>query len=77
MTRHKTPPFDGGISCGCSGSSRTFGLMNTGAMFQTVMDSVVARHHLSAAFCKVYVDDLLIHSPSWEEHLGHVEKLNE
>ena len=46
----------------------TFGLRNSGATFQRVMDSILG----DLPFCVVYVDDILIFSNSHEEHAYHL-----
>ncbi|XP_066947035.1 uncharacterized protein [Macrobrachium rosenbergii] len=43
----------------------TFGLRNAGVTFQHLMDSILG----DLDFCVCYVDDILIFSRSWEEHL--------
>ena len=51
-----------------------FGLMNAPPMFQRVM------HHAlqgTESFAAVYMDDILIHSATDEEHLTHVAKILE
>lgn len=49
-----------------------FGLRNATAEFQRVVDRELAAAGLSHC-AKVFVDDLLIHSDSFAEHLKHVE----
>ena len=42
-----------------------FGVRNTPAIFQTLMDRVLQGKQ---GFVRVYMDDLVIFSDSWEEH---------
>ena len=46
-----------------------FGLFGAPAMFQRLMDRVLRPH---AAFAAAYLDDVIIHSDSWAQHLRHV-----
>ena len=46
-----------------------FGLQGAPATFQRVMDHLVSS---IAEFCVAYLDDLVIFSSSWEEHIDHV-----
>ncbi|MDB5851806.1 MAG: hypothetical protein JWP29_5558 [Rhodoferax sp.] len=48
-----------------------FGLKNAPAVFQRLMDEVVGNLRWVAAL--VYIDDLLIYSDTWKEHLEHVD----
>ncbi len=48
--------------------------MNAPAAFQMRMDEAINRHNLSEV-CKVYIDNLLIFSSSFEEHLEHLERV--
>jgi hypothetical protein len=48
-----------------------FGLKNATNNFTTTMSEVF--EDLRDKFLKVFVDDLNIHSESWEEHLQHLE----
>ena len=50
-----------------------FGMKNAPATFQRMMNSVTA----GLNFCHVYIDDVLICSSSWEEHLEHLDTLFE
>jgi hypothetical protein len=49
----------------------TFGLRNVGSTFQRLMDRVLAR----LAFAFVYLDDIIIASPSMEQHQQDVEEV--
>ena len=48
-----------------------FGVCNAPAVFQTLMDGVVRGLE---SFCRVYMDDLVIYSNSWIEHMTHEDK---
>ena len=47
-----------------------FGLKNAGACFQKVMDDALA-HHFNA---KCYINDVLIYSTTFEQHLAHIRQ---
>lgn len=47
-----------------------FGLKNAPGVFETCMDRALQDHGLTG-FCRAYIDDLLIHSASFEEHVQH------
>ena len=47
-----------------------FGLVNATSTFQHLMDSVIEGMH---EFCAAYMDDILIYSGGWKEHLRHVD----
>ena len=47
----------------------SFGLFGAPAMFQRLMDRVLHPH---AAFTAAYLDDVIIHSDSWAQHLRYV-----
>ena len=48
-----------------------FGLTNAPATFQRLMDSVLG--HLGVEYVLVYLDDVLIFSRTFEEHLAHID----
>jgi hypothetical protein len=48
-----------------------FGIENTPSHFQRMMDSEF-REELSQLWLVTYIDDIIIFSKSWEEHLDHV-----
>ena len=50
-----------------------FGVCNAPAVFQTLMNKVVKGLE---AFCRVYMDDLIIYSNSWTEHMTHVKQVH-
>jgi hypothetical protein len=50
-----------------------FGLCNAPSTFQSMMDEVL-REFLND-FAVVYMDDVLIYSNSWPEHLDHLDKI--
>jgi hypothetical protein len=51
-----------------------FGLKNAPAKFQRVMDAELARGGC-AEFAFAYIDDLIIVSDTWDEHLRHVDQV--
>lgn len=51
-----------------------FGLKIAPGIFQRVLSSAIRRHNLQD-FCTNYIDDILVFSTSFEEHLNHIEKL--
>lgn len=53
-----------------------FGLKGAGATFQKAMAEVVLRDYIYR-FVLVYLDDIIIFSNSWEEHLRHLEMVME
>jgi len=48
-----------------------FGLTNAPATFMRLMDDVL--HPFLESFIIVYLDDILIFSNSWKEHMGHIQ----
>ena len=50
-----------------------FGLCNAPATFQRLMDHVIKPEY--RAFIETYIDDLMTHSRTFEEHLRHLEVL--
>ena len=50
-----------------------FGLQGAPATFQRLMDSVLA----DLSFCAAYLDDVIIFSKSWMEHVVHLERVIE
>eukprot|EP00253_Pinus_taeda_P036442 PITA_36442 len=50
----------------------SFGLTNTFATFMRLMDDIL--QPFTNAFEVVYLDDILIFSQSWEEHLHHIRQ---
>ena len=51
-----------------------FGLKGAPATFQRMMDRVL---HGMGKFAAAYLDDIVIHSSSWEEHLAHLRAVFE
>ncbi len=47
-----------------------FGLKNSAATFQRIMDNLVA----NVSNVKCYVDDVIVHSATMEDHVEHLEK---
>ncbi len=54
-----------------------FGLTNAPAVFQRLMQRVLARLNPEQGpdFVKVYIDDILIFSPSLADHLDHLQQV--
>ena len=48
-----------------------FGLCNAGATFQRSMDRMLSEYRWE--FCIVYIDDILIYSRTFDEHLRHLD----
>lgn len=49
----------------------SFGLRNAPATFQRLMNMVVS----GLEGCALYLDDMVIYSNTWEEHLARIESL--
>uniref|UniRef100_K7EZD8 ribonuclease H n=1 Tax=Pelodiscus sinensis TaxID=13735 RepID=K7EZD8_PELSI len=49
-----------------------FGLNGDAATFQQLMDHLLEEHRSYAA---AYIDDVVIYSTSWEDHLGHIRAI--
>ncbi len=49
-----------------------FGLTNAPSIFQRLMDVVLAP---CKCFCQVYIDDIVVASGTWVEHLKHLEEV--
>lgn len=49
----------------------TFGLRNAGATFQRLMDNILG----GLSYCVCYIDDILIHSKTEEEHREHIQNV--
>ena len=52
-----------------------FSLANALSLFQHYINDTL-RDYLNV-FCTTYIDDILIYSNSWEEHITHVKKVLE
>jgi len=50
-----------------------FGLTNAPATFQWMMDSMIL--DVKGKWAWVHIDDLLIYSLTWEEHLKHMKEM--
>jgi len=50
-----------------------FGLVNAPATFQRMMNKILSE--FIGKFVEVYVDDIIIYSPSFKDHLNHLEKI--
>ena len=50
-----------------------FGLTNAPATFQRAMDILLSPFPWKS--CLVYLDDIIIFSKSWEEHIVHVDEI--
>ena len=53
-----------------------FGLKTSPAIFQRILSNIIRKHNL-ANFTVNYIDDILIFSKSFEEHIDHLSKLLE
>ena len=52
-----------------------FGLRNGPSIFQRVMQGILAPYLW--IFCLVYIDDIVVYSKSYEEHIDHLDKVLE
>jgi len=52
-----------------------FGLRNGPATFQRVMQNILAPYLW--LFCLVYIDDIVVYSKSYEEHINHLDRVLE
>lgn len=50
-----------------------FGLSNAPATFQKAMDKLLRPY--IGKFCQPYLDDIIIHSRTWKDHVKHVRKV--
>ena len=48
-----------------------FGLKNSGPAFQRLVDKVLK----GLQFATAYIDDIVIHSDSWENHMAHIKQV--
>ena len=48
-----------------------FGMKDVPATFQRLINTVIA----GLEGCSAYIDDVVIYSDTWEQHLGHVRSL--
>ena len=53
-----------------------FGLKTSPAIFQRILSSILRKHKLTK-FTANYIDDILIYSPTFEEHIRHIEQVLE
>lgn len=53
-----------------------FGLKTSPAIFQRILSNILRKHGLTE-YAVNYIDDILIHSPSFEEHLKHIVQVLE
>ena len=51
-----------------------FGLKNAPIVFQRIVWGILRKHQLNR-FAHNYIDDIIIYSKSWKEHLEHIEKV--
>lgn len=51
-----------------------FGLKTSPAIFQRILSNILRKHNLRD-FSENYIDDILIFSESFEEHIEHIEKV--
>lgn len=53
-----------------------FGLKTFPAIFQRILSNILRKHELTR-FSVNYIDDILIYSPSFEEHIEHIKRVLE
>lgn len=51
-----------------------FGLKSSPAIFQRILSNIIRRHHLQDFYLN-YIDDILVFSQTFEEHIIQFEKL--
>lgn len=51
-----------------------FGLKTSPAIFQRILSNILRKHGLTK-FAVNYIDDILIYSPSFEEHVKHIKQV--
>lgn len=51
---------------------KTFDLQGAAATVQRLMDKILAPHQ---KYVSAYIDDFIIYSSSWDQHLEHLQKL--
>lgn len=56
--------------------SMPFGLKIAPAVFQRILSGIIRKNNLSD-FCVNYIDDILVFSETFEEHMKHIEELME
>ena len=49
-----------------------FGLVNAPAVFQRMMNTALA-DCIASGFCRVYIDDIVVYSKTYEEHVAHLD----
>ena len=55
-----------------------YGLKNASAVFQRILSGIIRRHHHHLQnFWVNYIDDILVFSNSFDDHLQHLELLTE
>lgn len=54
--------------------SLPFGYKNAPAIFQRILSGIIRKRNLEK-FCVNYIDDILVFSRSFEEHISHIEEL--
>lgn len=51
-----------------------FGLKTSPAIFQRILNNIIRKYNLNS-FCQNYIDDILIFSSTFEQHIEHLEEL--